>query len=283
MIASPPTARAVLLKPDSKHPIDGRSWKRAPNPAELEHHKGNFGCRTGKPEGAMFDLWALDFDFKADGLRALALLERDHGPIPGRRVKTGGGGLHIYLAGPHTQRSCKLPVRPGLDVELKAEGAYLVAPGATHPSGAAYAAEKPSSWSWEKFPPAPEWLVKLAHHPAVAPQRKQGMLGAHEVSPDVYVPALTGSEINSQHKALCPNHADTVPTLHVYPDHWYCSACEIGGRIRQLAAIVLGIGAQRGHTWKVESLEERKVLDKYLAKRFPEATRTDGGYVHDRP
>lgn len=89
----------------------------------------------------------------------------------------------------------------------------------------------------------------------------------------MYVEALTGSPVDRRGKALCPLHDDHVPTLHADPDgHWFCSACQVGGRIRQLAAVTLGVGHQVGHRWEIES-HERPAVEALLARRFPEVKR----------
>jgi hypothetical protein len=97
--------------------------------------------------------------------------------------------------------------------------------------------------------------------------------GIYDIPTSVYVEALTGSPVGRRGKALCPLHDDHEPTLHTYADgHWFCSACQVGGRIRQLAAITLGVGHQVEHRWEVES-HERPAVDELLARMFPEVKR----------
>ncbi|WP_121247245.1 CHC2 zinc finger domain-containing protein [Solirubrobacter pauli] len=60
------------------------------------------------------------------------------------------------------------------------------------------------------------------------------------ISPDVYVPALTGvSEIGRSRKICCPIHKERTPSLHVYPSAeqgWFCFGCRRGGSIFDLAS-----------------------------------------------
>jgi Bifunctional DNA primase/polymerase, N-terminal len=275
----PPLARCVLLgeggTPDAKRPIPRRSWLRPPSFEEVDAHSGNLGCRTGDLEGAPPSLWVLDFDAKAGGLDALAAWEAEYGLIQGWRVRTGSGGLHIYVAGVAGVRSRKLSVlNTGLEVELKAIGSYVVFAGSAHENGCRY--EPLCRGGLDHLEPAPGWLVKLARTGGSGVDSTGGNRlfwlrgGIYEIPTSVYIEALTGSGVDRRGKALCPLHDDHEPTLHAYPDgHWYCSACEVGGRIRQLAAITLGLGQKVGHSWSIAS-HERPAVDELLARLFPE-------------
>jgi bifunctional DNA primase/polymerase-like protein len=103
----------------------------------------------------------LDFDAKAGGLDALAAWEAEYGRIPGWRVCTGSGGLHIYMAGVPGIGSRKLPVLDtGLEVELKANGSQVVFAGSIHENGRRYAPESPEGL--DVLAQAPGWLLELA-------------------------------------------------------------------------------------------------------------------------
>lgn len=56
------------------------------------------------------------------------------------------------------------------------------------------------------------------------------------IAPDEYVPVLLGQAIRRDRKVNCPFHTDTTPSLHAYPDHWFCFGCQTGGTIYDLAA-----------------------------------------------
>lgn len=73
----------------------------------------------------------------AEGLNSLFELERLYGPLPtGLRVRTGSGGLHIYLATTEHFANSMSAVGPGIDI--RSEGAYVVAPPSLHASGERY-------------------------------------------------------------------------------------------------------------------------------------------------
>jgi hypothetical protein len=276
----PPLARCVLLgrggTHDAKRPVSGRSWLRAPTGGELLSHDGNIGCRTGEVKGDQRHLLVLDFDAKAGGIEALAAWEAEHGRIPGWRVRTGSGGLHIYLGSAEGLRSRKLPVLgTGLEVELKANGSYVVFAGSIHENGRLYEPETLEGLCL--LPDAPGWLVGLTHagigdadlSPPGSDHRTWVRGGIYDIPSSVYVAVLTGCAVDRRRKALCPLHDDHEPTLHAYADgHWFCSACQVGGRIRQLAAITLGLGHRVGCRWEIES-HERPPVDELLTRLFP--------------
>lgn len=114
-------------------------WHRWPD--------SNVGVATGN------GLAVLDVDPRHDGDHSLAELEGDHGEIETLTVRTGGGGLHLYLRGDVTARK---RLRPGLD--LQAAGNYVVAPPSLHASGRRY------EWDLRvrMIARVPEWLALLA-------------------------------------------------------------------------------------------------------------------------
>jgi hypothetical protein len=167
----------------------------------------------------------------------------------------------------------------GLEVELKANGNYVVFAGSIHENGRRYELETPEGL--HPLPDAPGWLIGLVHagigEADPSPSRSRGRTwvrgGIYDIPTSIYVEVLTGCAVNRRGKALCPLHDDHEPTLHAYPDgHWFCSACQVGGRIRQLTAITLRLGHQVGHRWEIE-LHERPAVDELLARLFPEVAR----------
>jgi hypothetical protein len=94
-----------------------RWWKRWPS--------ANVGIPTGKKSG----LLVLDVDLDNGGPESLARLERADGPAPKTaRVRTGGGGAHVFFRHPtdaEIRNSAGL-LGPGLDV--RGEGGYVVVP-----------------------------------------------------------------------------------------------------------------------------------------------------------
>jgi hypothetical protein len=82
------------------------------------------------------------------------------------------------------------------------------------------------------------------------------------ITPDVYVPMLTGREPNRAGKIRCPLHAggrEHTPSFHVYPDAergWTCFGCSRGGTIVDLAGLLYAIAPRgRGYHEILERLE----------------------------
>lgn len=55
-----------------------------------------------------------------------------------------------------------------------------------------------------------------------------------------------GIEVNRAHKAICPFHQDTKPSMHVYGGSrgWYCFTCHKGGDVIDFVAEYFGLGFQ---------------------------------------
>ena len=128
-------------------------WSRWPDAA--------VGIRTGAESG----LVVLDVDPEHGGAETLAALERQHGPLPGPHVRTGGGGRHYFFAHPGGEvRNSAGRLGPGLDV--RGDGGYVVAPPSPHESGRAYETLR----SLDEREPAPSWLLAApnGNRPVVA-------------------------------------------------------------------------------------------------------------------
>jgi hypothetical protein len=128
------------------------------------HPDASIGMPTGERTGG----WVLDVD-GADGLDALAELEREHGK-PGSlatlTVRTPRGGLHLHFTHPGFPVKCSVgELAPGLDV--RGDGGYVLVP----PS---------DGYEWADRTPradAPEWLLELIREPAslgAAPRSESG-------------------------------------------------------------------------------------------------------------
>jgi hypothetical protein len=110
----------------------------------------------GIPTGAICKFWALDVD-GVEGEASLSALERQHGVMPKTRVVLTSRGRHVHFAYPGSIPSSAARIAPGLDV--RADGAYIVAPPSIHESGHVY------TWAETPRPPlasAPTWLIILA-------------------------------------------------------------------------------------------------------------------------
>jgi putative DNA primase/helicase len=128
-----------------KHPIHSGGFKNATTKtATIEAWwktipDANIGIATG----SVSDLLVVDIDRGngKDGFASLKALEEEFGDLPmSLRVRTGSGGLHIYMRMPDQEIRCSTSrLAPSIDV--RADGGYVVAPPSTHISG--------KNYSWE--------------------------------------------------------------------------------------------------------------------------------------
>lgn len=109
----------------------------------------NIGIATGR------GLCVLDVDPRHGGDASLRELEHEHGEILTLTARTGGGGMHLYLAGELPQR---VGFRPGLD--LKAAGGYVIAPPSLHDSGRRYEWIAPDDLP-QTPQSVPAWLAEI--------------------------------------------------------------------------------------------------------------------------
>jgi hypothetical protein len=115
-----------------------------------------------------------------------------------------------------------------------------------------------------------------------APRRQPGGDRLLAISPDRYVPSLTGQRVGRDRKVHCPLHDDRTPSLHVYPDPddgWYCFGCRRGGSIYDLAAALWLPGGSDGRrlrgpafAWVRDRLAAQ-LLNRAAAGREPGAGR----------
>jgi hypothetical protein len=117
--------------------------------------KANIGVVTGRRSGNA----VVDVDVRHGGLDSLRQLEEKYGPFPdGPRVRTGGGGFHFYFS--YTEGiKTRTGLLPGVDV--RADGAYVVAPPSTHQSGNTYKYLHGKTPSKVRLPAMPDWLLQL--------------------------------------------------------------------------------------------------------------------------
>jgi hypothetical protein len=114
-------------------------------------HAGGFKNATKDPEiiratGSISDLLVVDIDIslKKDGFASLKILEHQFGKLPhSLRVRTGSGGVHIYLQMPEHSVKCSVE-RLGKGLDVRADGGYVIAPPSVHISGKAYEWETPN-------------------------------------------------------------------------------------------------------------------------------------------
>ena len=138
----PATANGVLAATTDLDPI--RKWWR-------QEPQFNIGIATGSRSG----FFALDID-GADGETALRKLEAANGTLPGSVEVITARGRHVWFKTPATPiRNSASKLGPNLDI--RADGGYILAPPSTHPSGRQY------HWSCDSasaIAGAPNWLIE---------------------------------------------------------------------------------------------------------------------------
>jgi hypothetical protein len=158
--------KTIRCESPGKHPM-GNLVKRgvidASNDLRLVEHwwrsrpDANIAIATG-------DVIVLDVDPRHGGTTSLAQLERKHGPLPATwRVRTGGGGEHIYFSvapGTAIKNSAGL-LGDGLDV--RGVGGYVLGPPSAHISGGRY------TWNCDPshtpITRVPAWIIAASARP----------------------------------------------------------------------------------------------------------------------
>lgn len=110
------------------------------------------------------NLLVIDIDPRNGGDATWDRLVNEHGPIATVRVKTGGGGEHLYLRAP------KVPVKSrgnalGAGVDISSNGHYIVAPPSLHASGSRYEFAPEAGLADIEPAECPDWVVELANAP----------------------------------------------------------------------------------------------------------------------
>lgn len=118
----------------------------------------NIGIPTGERSG----LLVIDVDPRHGGDTSLAVLEAEHGQIPHTTtVRTGSGGMHVYLRYPPGSNIRNSAGKLGSGLDVRGEGGYVIAPQ-SHTTG-------PYEWL-ERVPltAPPEWLMEALRAPSRA-------------------------------------------------------------------------------------------------------------------
>lgn len=202
------------------------------DPATIE---GWFGREEGLNVGIACrgDLAVIDIDPRSDpaGRAPAALLAEllpDGVPSGARVVATGGGGLHVYCAGPASGS------KPQPWADLKGDGGYVVAPPSLHESGRLYAVTEEGAAT---LPPLP---AHVAPQPRVAGEWKGRLAGdaIREGGRHVAITRIAGGMLrtlapeDAQQTILAVNETRCVPPL---PD----------GEVLRIVADLAGKDARR--------------------------------------
>ncbi|MBI6630361.1 bifunctional DNA primase/polymerase [Pontibaca salina] len=128
-----------------KHPMIAGGFKAAStDPDTIQQWWTDWpNANVAIATGSISNLFVLDVDIgeEKQGEAALERLEAEIGPLPRDAVvQTGSGGYHIYMQMPDQPiRGNAGKLGPNLDV--RADGGYVIAPPSTHISG--------NSYTWE--------------------------------------------------------------------------------------------------------------------------------------
>lgn len=263
----PPRARAVRLwgensnghKPKAPRDSDWPNFLLTPH--EYSTWSGWFGIRTGKSSHSNNELclWVVDFDLKEHHAQVLKRWESEHGMLPGWRVRTGSGGLHVYMAGPR-----ELPPRYRIpntrvtgelaDVEVHANPASQVVWHST--PGYRALTSQPSP-----LPKVPSWLDDLAVGADIRALMggggsRPGLEDAwYRLDPRKAVEAILGApEVkNGRPHWRCPEAVhgkfDKVPSLECIDGRVVCHSCGFTGRLRAVVGAAHGLGERSGNRW----------------------------------
>ena len=119
------------LKPKSKTPLTPNGFKNASNNTEVikswwaKHPSANIGIATGE----ISDLIVIDVDGEYPDTFP---------PIPKTVTVKTKKGYHLYLKYPKDQIINSRAKIDGYDVDVRANGGYIVAPPSIHPDGGRY-------------------------------------------------------------------------------------------------------------------------------------------------
>lgn len=125
-----------------KHPIHSGGFKNATTNTETinawwsDNPNANVAIATGERSG----VFVVDVDCGAgkDGFATLAELEEEFSIMPfSARVRSGSGGLHIYMKMPDFSIGGSAG-KLGPAIDIRANGGYVVAPPSAHISGETY-------------------------------------------------------------------------------------------------------------------------------------------------
>lgn len=135
----------------------GRWWSTWP--------QAGVGIQTGAPSG----LVVVDIDPAHGGNDTLKALTEEHGDFPpGRTVRTGSGGLHLYFQHPgHDMPNTAGRLGPGVDT--RGDRGYVLAPPSRHRTGGVYMVTSHGM----QIPEMPLWLLQALEPAPTRPTRER--------------------------------------------------------------------------------------------------------------
>lgn len=145
-----------------KHPRTNNGFKDASTDIQQIQHwwtqwpESNIGIITGQQSG----LVVLDVDGDV-GHESLCNLIQLHGPLPNTLTAITGRGQHFYFSYPEGHSIKNSAGKIGKNLDIRADGGFVIAPPSRHASGHEY------QWEDESLSPAllPSWLLKLITSP----------------------------------------------------------------------------------------------------------------------
>jgi len=171
-------------------------------------------ANVGIATGAGSSLFVLDVDPKNGGDATLKALEERHGPLPTTvRVNTGGGGLHVYFQHPGFYVTSKIGTVLGKGLDLRGDGAFVVAPPSAHASGGRYRWVEGCSPEEMSLAPAPDWLLSKIRAESDAGKTRSGKAKAcYRVTE---VQSIRDTEEQSNRR---PSSTLSLCNIDVFPD-----------------------------------------------------------------
>jgi len=153
-----PRVRGGLNSATRDEDVIRRWWATWPN--------ANVAVRTG----AASDLVVVDIDPAHGGEDSLQSVLAAHGQLPpGRTIRTGSGGRHLYFAHPGDVVPNDVGRRLGSGLDIRGDGGYVIAPPSLHVTGGRYAVAARGG----EIPDLPDWLLELVRkqEPPTRPMR----------------------------------------------------------------------------------------------------------------
>lgn len=168
-------------------------WSRWP--------RANIGLRTGAASG----LVVIDVDPDHGGNDTMERLLAAHGALPpGRSVRTGSGGRHLYFRHPGGLVRNDAGRRLGPGVDIRGDGGYVIAPPSRHRSGRQYVVASHGG----NIPELPEWLLEALQPPA--PARRPSVEPVIEVRAAAWARAALDGELDRLDHAVEGTRNETL-------------------------------------------------------------------------